>query len=208
MNSAIIEIQYFPPVSYFTVMVKYDTLIIESCENYQKQSYRNRCRILTSNKIDDLTIPVIKGNSKAGIRNIKIDNKQKWIYRHWRAIKSAYGKAPFFEHYEDSIHRLIARDHKFLFDKNLAILHEIFTYLGMDPDLQFTDTFERNIFDKADDLRNSIHPKSEPDYPSFFKPEKYIQLFGNTFFANLSILDLLFCEGPNAAHIVHSCIKS
>ncbi len=204
--NAIIEIQYFPPVAYFATMLKYGELVIESKENYQKQSYRNRCRILTANKVDNLIVPVIKGNSKTLIRDVRIDYKQKWINRHWRAIKSGYGKSPFFEHYDMYIHQLIEKKHKFLFDKNLEIIETLVNLMGLKTSIKFNRIFVSKTDVNNDDHRNLIHPKSISDYHAFFNPVPYTQLFGRKFEANLSILDLLFCEGPNADNILHSSI--
>jgi hypothetical protein len=203
---AIIEIQYFPSVAYFTTMLKYDEIIIESQENYQKQSYRNRCRILTANKIDDLIVPVIRGNSKTHIKEVQIDYNQKWIQRHWRAIKSGYGKSPFFEHYDTQIHQLIDKKHKYLFDKNLEIIETLVKLIDLKTCIKHNAKFDLKTEANNDDLRGLIHPKITPVIPGIFNPGKYTQLFGREFVANLSIIDLLFCEGPNADNILHSSI--
>jgi len=204
MTSAIIEAQYFPSVSYFTALQKYDKVILESCENYQKQSYRNRCRILTANKIDNLIVPVLRGNSKVGIRDIQIDYHQKWIHRHWRAIQSGYGKSPFFEHYDVLIHNLIEKKHKFLFDKNLEILETLTKLIGINTHIILNAMYESHTNVDCDDFRNVIHPKSTSGFPGGGKPVHYTQLFGKKFIPNLSILDLLFCEGPNTDNILKS----
>ena len=203
---AIIEIQYFPPVAYFTAMLKYGGLIIESFENYQKQSFRNRCRILTANKVDDLIVPVVKGNSKTLIRDLRIDYSQKWVNRHWRAIRSGYGKSPFFEHYEMYIYRVIEKKHPFLFDKNIEIIETLNNLINLDVLIQFNSEFQLDQGEGIDDLRGVIHPKSKPGYPDFINPANYTQLFPDKFIPNLSILDLLFCDGPNTENILQSSI--
>ena len=206
MTNAIIEIQYFPPVSYFSVLARYRSVIIESMENYQKQSYRNRCRIMTASKVDDLIVPVIKGKSKIPIKEIRIDHSQKWINRHWRAIRSGYGKSPFFEHYENVVYQLISEKHEFLFEKNVFILKTFINLLELNTELGFNRKYEIDLPVETDDFRNVIHPKSIPGYPSFFRVMRYLQLFNESFVPNLSILDLLFCEGPNANKVINSSI--
>jgi len=207
-QKAIIEIQYFPPVAYFATMLKYGGFIIESFENYQKQSFRNRCRILTSNKIDDLIVPVIKGNSKTLIRDLRIDYSQKWVNRHWRAIRSGYGNSPFFEHYEMYIYRLIEKKESFLFDKNIEIIEMLVKLMNLNVLLQYNPVFQTDPGKGVDDLRGTIHPKLKPGYPEFINPICYTQLFQEKFTPNLSILDLIFCDGPNAENILQSSIIS
>src|ERR1700753_2852027 len=98
MESVLIEIQYFPVIDFFAGMINKESVLIEANENYQKQTLRNRCNILTSNGVQMLVVPVMKSESRL-IRDIKIDYSQNWIQIHLRALQTAYGKAPYFEHY-------------------------------------------------------------------------------------------------------------
>ncbi|NJN78366.1 MAG: WbqC family protein [Saprospiraceae bacterium] len=102
--NALIESQYFPPLAYFSVLLKHEKVWIEQFENYQKGSYRNRCHIATANGLLRLSIPLEKGkNNQTCIKEVKIHNDTNWQIQHWRAIKSAYGNAPYFEYYADEL---------------------------------------------------------------------------------------------------------
>ena len=94
----IIDLQYLPQPGYIALLLTEPELEIDKYEHYVKQSFRNRCRIMTANGIDELSIPVLGGRKKIITKDIRIDHSQKWLNRNWRAIQSAYGKAPFFEY--------------------------------------------------------------------------------------------------------------
>lgn len=179
---------------------------MECYENYSKQSYRNRCEILTANGIDVLTVPVLGGNSKTLVRDVRIDYTQKWVNRHWRAIQSAYGKAPFFEFYAEQFRQILHGQPEFLFDLNWSILTVCLKFLQLDNDLKFTSGYTKQLQNPADDFRSAIHPKKKNSGSLHHKPVSYTQVFGNKFVKNLSILDLLFCEGPGANQILKSSI--
>ena len=95
----ILSTAYSPPIEYFASFINSQTLLIESCENYQKQTYRNRCHILTANGLLPLIIPIVRSSSKY-IKDIRIDNSSQWQLKHWRAIFSAYKSSPFFDYYD------------------------------------------------------------------------------------------------------------
>jgi hypothetical protein len=199
-DSLLIETQYFPPISYFLQILEHNTIVIEGWENYQKQSYRNRCRILSANKINILSIPVIKPHQNVLIRDVKIDYSQKWLNVHWRGIASSYGKAPFFEHYEGFFKDTLYKKHQYLFDLNMELLTLCLKLLGLKRTIKLSEGF--NIFSantNVNDRRNVIHPKLEA--PDFSKVH-YRQLFGRDFVPELSIIDLLFCEGTNSLQIL------
>lgn len=203
---AVIELQYFPSVAYFASWLYFDDLMIESKESYAKQTYRNRCRIKTANKVEDLVVPIRKGNSNIPIQETRIDYQQSWIKDHWGAIQSAYGKAPFYEHYAPDICRILNQKSRFLFDMNLMILEFFLNKLGINKKIFFTQKYEKIYPDKICDLRSRIHPKQDLLDLSFYCPEPYTQVFGNQFVGNLSTLDLLFCQGPESLNILHKSI--
>jgi hypothetical protein len=198
-GSLLIETQYFPPISYFAEILEHDTIVIEAWENYQKQSYRNRCAILSANKINILSIPVIKPHQNVLIREVKIDYSQKWLNVHWRGIASAYGKAPFFEHYGDFFREILYKRNDFLFDLNMELLTLCLKLLGIKRTIKLSEGF--NIsggLSNVNDKRNVIHPKGSRISTSV----NYRQVFGKDFVPDLSILDLLFCEGNNSLHVL------
>ena len=99
--TALIDIQYLPSLAFFAAIEPFKEIQLESHENFVKQSYRNRAYLLSSQKIEALTVPLIGANKKIYSKDIKIDNSQLWANKHWRSIKTCYGKAPYFEFFAD-----------------------------------------------------------------------------------------------------------
>jgi hypothetical protein len=189
------ELMYNPPVEYFRQVLQSDGLLIEQHENYVKQSYRNRCHVLTAQGAVPLSIPVLKGNSKdkTVITEIEIDYSQKWYNVHWRTIQAAYGRAPYFEFYSDYIQQVYERQPKYLFELNVELLRLYLKLLKLNKPLNFTDSYQSEAPANVLDLRNRIHPKIIPDN---LHVNPYTQVFGKQFVPELSIIDLLFTQGP------------
>lgn len=198
VQNPLLSLHYFPCLEYFIPIIQSEKIVIEGSENYVKQSYRNRCYILGSNKILSLTIPVLNGNSKVIVKDIKIDHEQKWLNIHWRSISSAYGKAPFFLYYSDLIKEILFRKHKYLFDLNFELLIKVLQILGLNRKIELTTQYEREPEKSITDLRSLIHPKINYKTNGIYMPCIYNQIFGREFVENISILDLLFCEGNNS----------
>lgn len=197
---AIIEIHYLPSISYLAAWKYYDRMILETKENFIKQTYRNRTRILTANKIENLIVPVEKGNRNIPIREIRIDRNQNWVKKHWRSIQTAYGNAPFYEHYARDLKMILFKNHRFLFDLNLELLECILNLLSIEKEITFSQKYTRKYGTDMTDLRSCIHPKKKFPDVDFYQPVTYIQVFGRNFVENLSVIDLIFNEGPNALH--------
>lgn len=199
----LLEIQYLAPVQYYSKFLLHPAVVIEQHENYTKGSFRNRCIISMSDGLHQLSIPLQKGkNQQSPVREVKIDYAQNWQQQHWRSIKTAYGSAPFFEFYEDRLILFYEKKYDFLFDYCLEIQALILKLIKISPDIKFTDTFQKNP-PNIIDLRNCISPKNyskATDFDPCFYPKHYSQIFEDRlgFLANLSILDLLFCAGPEA----------
>ena len=209
IKKALIELQYLPCLEFFTFIYQLDQLIIECNENFVKQTFRNRTNILNANGETSLTIPVLKSNSKILIRKIEIDNSQNWMKSHWRSIQSSYGKAPYFEYYSEEFRNIFSKKEKYLFDFNWHLLTLCLKNLQINKVIIFTKSYEKAPESSILDIRSIIHPKVEYSTRSYYQPIPYIQLFGNKFVPNLSIIDLLFCEGPNASNIIaQSAVKS
>jgi hypothetical protein len=205
-KKAIIELHYLPSIPYVAAWAYFDEVIIESKESYTKQSFRNRCQIRTANKVDDLIVPIEKGNSNVPVQEIRIDQNQTWIKNHWRAIQSAYGNAPFFEHYKQDIEKILNNKPRFLFDLNLQFLELILKMIGLNKKIIFSQKYEKKYPSVIQDLRSKIHPKQLNDVLDFYNPQEYTQVFGNQFVKDLSVIDLIFCEGPNAINILKRSI--
>ncbi len=199
---ALIELHYLPSIAYFAALQGMDEVIVEKHENYTKQTYRNRCHIVSSQKKESLIIPLTSKHGKVLITNVRIDYSQKWVNNHWRAIQSAYGKAPFFEHYSDDLKRVLFSGAEFLYDLNMELLSMCLKWLKWSMTIGESVAYEKVPVLPVLDLRTAINPKKEENLPHFFREVGYHQVFGNTFVSNASIIDLVFCEGPVAAQVV------
>ncbi|WP_162055596.1 WbqC family protein [Pontibacter pamirensis] len=189
------EAHYNPPITYFWYAIRSESLMLERHENYIKQSYRNRCHVLTAQGVQPLSVPVIRGSSKNKtlISDIEIDYSQKWYNVHWRTIQAAYGRAPYFEFYSDYIREVYERQPKYLFQLNVELLRLYLKLLKLNKPLIFTEAYQSEHANNVLDLRNRLHPKI---YPDNLHVKPYTQVFGKQFASELSIIDLLFTQGP------------
>ncbi|MDN5215468.1 WbqC family protein [Fulvivirgaceae bacterium BMA12] len=197
----LIELQYLPNLEYFIAFMNSEEVTIEAAENFVKQTYRNRCYVRSANKIEVMSIPIKKGARK--IKDIKIDYRQSWLKDHWRTITSAYGKSPFFEYYRDGFESILFSKEPFLFDLNLKLLTKCLEYLEIKKHIKFTDNYDFNPKSPVLDLRSLILPKMSYQDRGIYRGYAYNQIFGKDFAGNLSIIDLLFCEGPGASLILN-----
>jgi len=195
-STIILSTAYFPPVEYFFFLNHSKNVLIDSFENYQKQTYRNRCIIYGSNGPLSLVIPVIKTNKpKTIFKDILISYDEDWQKVHWRSISAAYNSSPFFLYYQDDILKILEKKHRFLIDLNNELLMKLLDLTNIDTSISQASSYIKDPEEL--DLRNTISPKNKIqeilNYPS------YIQVFDDKhgFISNLSILDLLFNEGPN-----------
>lgn len=198
----LIELQYLPPLAYFVLLSEAEALIIDAHEHYVKQTYRNRCYIKGPHQVEKLTVPVQGGNKKIKTSEIRIDYGQKWVQQHWRALQSAYGKAPFFEHYAPFFREIFEREPALLWELNMELLTLCLKLLQIDKTITFTDSYLKDTNPLILDCRSSINPKKSPVVSNIYRPVSYNQIFGKDFVSNLSVVDLLFCEGPAAGLIL------
>ena len=224
---------YLPPVSYLAAIAEEmdglsnrtdgdssleltpSVIYIEACENYQKQSYRNRCRFYAADGVQDLNIPVVHegGTHKLPISEIRIDWSKAWLQQHERAIISAYRTSAYFEYYMDEFFAIYAEKPENLIDLNTSLLRFMLDKTGISAEIRFTSEFSRDgIISPAPvdnptkeihctDLREVIHPKRPNSILADLKLEKpYFQVFAQKhgFQSDLSAIDLLFNEGPDS----------
>jgi len=201
---ALIELHYLPSLEYFCALQQFDAIELEKCENYVKQSYRNRCYINTAQGVEMLIVPLTSKHGKTLIKDVRIDQSKKWQNNHWRTIESAYRKAPFFEYYSDDLRSILYHKQDFLFDLNLELLSFCLKSIRLNPTLSVSLFYEKVTLKPVFDLRSQINPKKPASDRNFYKPESYQQVFGSGFVENLSLIDLLFCEGPRATSLLHT----
>ncbi|MBB5286928.1 hypothetical protein HNQ92_005090 [Rhabdobacter roseus] len=207
-QDVLIELHYLPCLDYFACLLSHRAVWLEAHESYPKQTYRNRCRVLTTNKVDTLTVPVQAGRSRQLMRDVKIDYGQAWIRRHWGCFRAAYGKSPFFEYYAPELEAVFQQKPIFLADLNERLLTICLRLLGITKNVQYTLSYEKEATSTIFDARSLISDKNGPESTIFMKKVPYYQTFGNDFLTNLSIVDLLFNQGPEARHILTESLRA
>jgi hypothetical protein len=197
-GTILISSAYLPPVEYFSLIMNAENVLVEGEENYHKQTYRNRCCILSADGIQILTVPVYLGSlHKTPLKEIRIDYSKRWQQIHLRAIIASYGSSPFFEFYFEDFERIIMGNHELLVDLNSRLTDAAMKILGLEKSVCFTDSFVPTGKIETD-YRYTISPKRK----SVYAVKEYTQVFGynNAFTGGLSIIDLIFNMGPEAAN--------
>lgn len=198
----LIELHYLPCLEYFCALLQFDSIELEKFEHYEKQSYRNRSYINTSQGTEMMIVPLTAKHGKTIIKDVRIDYSQKWQKNHWRTIESAYRKAPYFEYYSDDLKSILFNHHDFLFDLNMELLSFCLKNIRFHPPVSASVSYEKKTSPQVFDLRSQINPKKPAFGRNLYKPVSYHQVFGSGFVENLSLIDLLFCEGPRAASLL------
>jgi hypothetical protein len=117
---------------------------------------------------------------------------------------SAYGNAPFFEHYSDELEKTLFKRTTFLYDLNRDLLSMCIKWLNWEKVIKETEMFEKTLPPSVLDLRSALNAKDDGNLSRFYLPITYRQVFGNTFVANASVIDLIFCTGPEASKIIQA----
>jgi hypothetical protein len=197
-GSLLLSTAYLPPAEYFARIANASEALIEKEENYLKQSFRNRCYILSPSGQQPLSVPVYLGSlHKTPVKDIRIDYSKRWQQVHLGALVASYNSSPFFLFYFETIEKIILSNHKFLLDLNMELLMAVIKMIKLQVEISYTTDF-MPVNKAGDDFRYRICPKKKTDYN--LKP--YIQVFGNEniFTGRLSIVDLLFNTGPEAVN--------
>lgn len=206
---------YFPPIEYLAAIanecrfnpgmteVEPAVVYIEACEHYVKQSWRNRCRFYAADGAQTLNFPVCHEDFGKPISQMRIDWKTDWLTRHERAIISAYRTSPYFEYYQDELFAILDSRPELMLDFNTQILKFFLRKTGIPADIRFTSEWEAVTIEghKVTDLREAIHPKRPNTILKDLGLERpYWQVFSpkHGFIPGLSIMDLLFNEGPDS----------
>jgi hypothetical protein len=179
-------------------------VMLEACEHYQKQSFRNRCCISAANGLQNLVIPVTGGSEGRPVTAVEIDYSMPWQKNHLRSIESAYNTSAFYEFYADDFQAFFQKKTKLLFAWNMDLLKWVLEALRLPVTFSLTEVYEKKP-SLYTDFRQGIHPKVRYDLPDpTFTPLPYQQVFieRSGFLANLSVIDLIFNEGPRAEAVL------
>ena len=196
-KGAVFPMFYLPPVEYFVELKAYKPdILIEREEHFPKQTYRNRANVYTPDGVLALVVPVSKGSKNhTKVKDVKISYDFDWQRLHWLSLQACYRRSAYFEYYEDEFAVFYKKKYPFLFDYNQQLLQFILKSLKMPLALTFTESYEEQ-YPLIADFRNTFNPKKE----SQFEQRPYFQVFEERkgFIKNLSIVDLLFNQGPQA----------
>ena len=207
---------FFPSVEYLALIASGMTVpenpsgtviasrvYLEAHENYQKQSWRNRCRFLSASGPEDFSYPVVRPALGRPITEVKVDYSVPWVTRFKRALVSAYESSPFFDFYKDSLFEVLDSRPKTLFELNTLSLEYLLEKLKIACEISRTESFAVPGSEGCprDDYRYVIHPKRPSHIMADLGLDRpYWQVFSGRFgfCGGLSALDLLFNEGPEA----------
>jgi hypothetical protein len=228
MMYLVIDIQYFPSIILYKNLYKFSNIVFDQYETYQKMGFRNRCQIAGAQGVVNLSVPLVRGrDQKTLVRDVRISYRQPWAVQHWKTIASCYSRSPWFDHYRDELEGLYRRHFDFLLDWDLACFDWSVRALGLGISVGLTKGWVKDYSPvEAVDWRGKLRPKdragrlmdqlkgpgdvrggegaAEADGEG--EPVRYRQVFEERtgFISNLSVLDLLFCEGKNAIRYIRS----
>ncbi|MEP7264879.1 MAG: WbqC family protein [Bacteroidota bacterium] len=186
---------YLPSVEYFIQLHKFGEVVIDTNEQYRKQTVRNRCFILSPNGIQCLSVPVIYHSSeRQTTRQIKISYVEPWQKIHCRAIKSAYGRSAYFEFYSDELEAFYLRQYEYLHELNSALL--LFLLKKMKSPVSVNESVIADEKENFTLLANAKNNSMVTDISCKSYNQVFQSKFGFT--ENLSALDLLFNTGNRA----------
>ena len=200
-KGAVFPMFYLPPVEYFThLRNNKPDILIEKEEFFPKQTYRNRANIYSPDGLLTIVVPVIKGSKVHTItKDVKISYDFRWQRLHWMSMQSCYRRSAYFEYYEDDFARFYENKQTFLFDYNQEILNLLLKLIKLPLNITYTETYEKE-YPNLTDLRSSMSAKKE----SILEQKPYFQVFEERkgFLKNLSIVDLLFNQGPQTINFL------
>ncbi|MGY6559744.1 MAG: WbqC family protein [Nitritalea sp.] len=199
------DLFYLPNVAYFSTLLDTSCVYVDTLAPYRKQTYRNRCQILLANKVERLTVPVKVPFVFAPYASVQIDYNQRWKANHLRSIQSAYGKAPFFEYFYPELEKVFEQNRTYLLDLNRDLLTACLKMLQLPCAVVAMEGVAEDL--RAVDLQGLVQAKGATKKDQEFHPVPYRQVFGSGFIPNLSIIDLLFCTGPEASDILRRSRK-
>lgn len=205
MKRVAVDLHFLPTLEFFAALGNAEEILIFPKDLYQRQSYLNRTQVRLANKVETLSIPIQGRRPRVSMDHVKIDYSQKWQAIHLRGIQSAYGKAPFFEYFFPYFEAIYASGEESLWNLNKNLLTICLKLLRMPARLTVFENEHLPV--DVLDLRGQIEPRRPFSDRNYYHPQPYTQLFGLDFEPNLSVVDLLFCAGPESDSILRQSTK-
>jgi hypothetical protein len=201
MMTCILGCQYIPSVEYFAYWLHHGDIGLESCENFQKRSWRNKTCIVSTGEPLSLTVPLRKGkHQQTNIRDVLIAYDEPWPEHHLRGLQTAYGKSAFGEEVVAGIRNVLDSPPEKLWDLNLDIIHYLTSLMKVSWKYTLTSDFIKNYPEEIFDFRSGI-PAGITFLPIELVPVyPQVQRLHQSFQPNLSILDALCHLGPDTLH--------
>lgn len=183
---------YFPPVEYFALLAGCPAAVLDDVSHYEKQSWRNRCRIITADGPAYLNVPVVHGEDlfHTPVGEVLVDYSTPWIRKTEKTIATAYDSSPFLLFYRDELFGILESRPPLLWELNLQIISFFCRKIGIAPALSPAGTF-MPPGSVREDYREVLHPKRENSVMRDLGLEQ-------TWRPGISIMDLLFNEGPES----------
>ena len=196
----VLSTAYFPNTEYCRLLDQNENVIIDIGEHFIKQSHRSRCEILGPNGILKLIVPLQKRRNRMPVKDVRIAYEENWQKLHWKSLESAYRSSPYFEYYEERLDKLINKSrHDFLIELNMEILDFTLEVFELDTEIEICRNYVEDAQEGYDHRNDIGHGGEKND-----EFNSYTQVFGRgKFTGNLSIIDLICNEGPNAIHLLH-----
>lgn len=180
---------YFPSIYYLKSLCQGKKVYIDHHEHWIKQSIRNRCEILGAEGLQKLIVPICHEAGKQSLGSIRVDDAKKWRENHWKSIKTAYGRSPYFEHYQREIEASIFTSKQHLVALNSVILKLFVEAWDLPIRCQESENFQPYCNNDARLTDWFVKAEIHDAYQQVFQ-HKSQPIF------NASALDLLCCEGP------------
>lgn len=191
---------YFPNIETFHTMLSTEEILFETQDYYQKQTYRTRCNIYAANGLFSMNIPIKhQKNIHQYTKDVLIENDFDWQKNHLKTLQNAYRSSPYFEFYENHLIEIYQKKEKYLIEFLFKTIDLSFELLQIQKKYAKTEEYILNYPDDSD-----FRILSDAKTKSAFQGKKYPQVFESKhgFIPNLSILDLLFNEGPNSVNLL------
>jgi hypothetical protein len=225
MSTPLLSAFYFGTVDHYRLLAQHERVIIDIGEHFERQSYRTRTSIVGPNGKQDLVVQISRrSGTKMPMREVRLSYEETWPQQHLHAIRSAYGKTPWFIHYIDEIEAVLMTKHDRLVDLDIATMRMGLKWLGLTTELVLEEVYvegqpEPVIGQLAGgmeveppppalrllDLRGKLHPKKAlPEEVSPTPPYPQVFAYRLGFVPGLSVIDLVMNTGPKASSIIRS----